>query len=162
MHTLVIVDMQASFKSSNNLRLIHNIFREIDLAKKHNWPIVVLEYKDHGKTHKDIINRIGRYNKKRVSTKSIDDGSYEADGQIRNLTKSKRVRLVGVNLNACVLDTACGLKRLKYKVEIVNDACRSDGFWMHEWQNGFLPVIRNLDIGVIRHRTKIYNTNVWK
>jgi nicotinamidase-related amidase len=162
MHTLVIVDMQASFEASNNLRLTRSIFREIDLAKKHNWPIVILEYKHHGKTHKDIINRIGRYNKKRVSTKTIDDGSYEANEEIFNLTKCRKVRLVGVNLNACVLDTARGLKRLKYKVEIVNDACRSNGWWMHEWQNNFLPVIRNLNIGVIRHRTRIYNTNVWK
>jgi hypothetical protein len=161
MHTLVIIDMQASFKSSNNLRLTRSIFREIDLSKRHNWPIVILEYKNHGHTHRNIINRIGRYSKKKISTKTIDDGSFEANTKICNLTKCRRVRLVGVNLNACVIDTARGLKGLGYKVEIVNDACRSDGFWFHEWQNGFLQVIKDSDISVIRHKVKIYNSNVW-
>lgn len=127
MHSLVIIDMQSQFVATQNGKLIDNIKKEIDISKRNYWPILIVEYKTKWyctDTIKDIINYIGSYPRTSYVIKKEADGSKEIAGEINQITKCKRIRLVGVETNCCVLQTAAGLSRYnKYKIEVAENSC---------------------------------------
>lgn len=125
MHTLVIIDMQPMFTASKNKKLISNICREIQLSKRNNWPIILVRYSGCGKITSTISKALKNYQNIKCVTKDADNGSKEVIRTLKKVTKSKNLRLVGVNTNACVAQTAAGLS-YTYKVTLVNDCCNSD------------------------------------
>jgi hypothetical protein len=146
--------MQRFFDAANNVSLVKSIKREIELSKKHGWPIVVLEYDECGRTKSSILSKLWHYPYKHVTKKSFDDGSCEAVSAIRQFTKSKNIRIVGVNTDACVTDTARGLKELyHYNVTFVNDCCRTTSKGS---QNYYLKRIsKRYGFNVLRNNIKI-------
>jgi nicotinamidase-related amidase len=156
MHTLVIVDMQKFFTAANNVFLVKSIKREIELSKKHNWPIIVLEYNECGRTKSSISSQLWNYPYKYITKKFQDDGSFEAFSAITKLTKSKNIRIVGVNTDACVISTAYGLMLYNYNVTFVNDGCRSD--CLNKLQNSYLKTIsKKYGFNILRNNIKINN-----
>lgn len=134
MYSLVIIDMQPIFPASGAKNIQSPILREIRLAKKHNYPIVVVEYrflKNYSRTRKYITKELGK--KFILVEKDRDDGSGALAPVLKGITKSKNVRLVGVNTHGCVKDTAEGLQWHGYNVKVVGDACNAEWSTDHQW-----------------------------
>jgi hypothetical protein len=127
MNILVIVDMQAKFPASLHPYTQDQIIKEIQNAKNNNDFIIVLEYACYGPTLSRIMNAIGFYNKLYVLQKDDDDGSPEISSRFFGGSSDENIcfRITGVNLNACVADTAIGLANMykNAKVQIVSEAC---------------------------------------
>ncbi|MFA5758531.1 MAG: isochorismatase family protein [Clostridia bacterium] len=124
MHTLAIIDMQSEFEASKNKDLQPSILREINLCRRNNWPIILVEYFNSGNTCRFITNNLRNYNKLLYIIKYEDDGSMPIDRAVRTITRSKNLRVVGVNTDYCVKQTAVSLARdYGYKVNIVDDGC---------------------------------------
>lgn len=122
--TLCVVDMQPGFWSSDSI--IKEVIREIKLAKRRNDGIVFLEMRPdfHNKTHNVLIDtaKSGGYAKVTYAEKKYNDGSDEfvKAVNVSGWSKLKRVRVCGVNRNACVNDTIHGLvvSGLDIKIEL--------------------------------------------
>lgn len=91
-HCLVIIDMQWEFlqqikKTQNINLLIENIIKKINYFKKHNLPIVIVEYifNDNNSnknirnlyTAKKILKEVVHYDKLYYTTKTDDSGAVE-------------------------------------------------------------------------------------
>jgi len=123
---LVITDMQSGFKAASNGRLLERVCRLIDFAISHNWSIAVLEFEGYGDTLASIAERLKGYGNCFTVKKSINDGSHPLLERCNALgLRVKRYVVCGVNINACVLETVCGLA---YSVEhpsvsVIIEAC---------------------------------------
>ena len=122
MKTLVIVDMQPKFQSSQKEELIENVKKQITVANLNNWPIILLEFGGFGPTDQRILDALStiEYYKK---TKDNDDGSEEVNETIEEFGLPRTVRLCGVNTNCCVYETYRGLADQGYPLEVVKNAC---------------------------------------
>jgi len=126
---LCIIDMQYGFRASKNLETIYNVIKEIQKAKKSNLPIINVELdpKSFEKTCPIIKEFLKDYNKVFNVRKDADDGSAEIIRKIKaKKLEIKTIRLVGVNIDACVISTATGLARNNINVKIVQKACNSE------------------------------------
>jgi len=124
MYSLVIIDMQPVFKASQEPGLVQPITREIQLAKKKGYPIVVVEYETKGKgknTLEYIAKKVREYGS--FVIKNTDDGAWAIIPMLKARTRSKKVRVVGVNTAACVYQTVCSLAEEGYKVQVIADGC---------------------------------------
>ncbi len=131
-YTLVVIDMQQAFPPARDSLLQQNIRREICAAKTANTAIVMVEfvsvYPDYGTTIPILTNLVSGYDRCAVVKKTYDDGSrpiIEACSQAGYTMKN--FRLVGVNINFCVLATTRGLaaKLPKSRVVVIKDACNA-------------------------------------
>lgn len=128
-YVLVIIDMQENFISAHNKYTISNIKKQINLAKKYNCPILVVEYitsgfaKNSQKTIPSIRKSLEGTNHFYIEKSNVD-GSNEIDKFIKykNL-KGLRLRVVGIETNVCVAETVTSLIKKKYKISIVKDSC---------------------------------------
>ena len=159
MHTLIIIDMQPGFNAAFNPKLKKPITREIKLCKKHNWPIIIVEYRDaySGTTLKWITDQIKNYKHSFTVHKKENDGSGAI---IKALSKRglsiDKARIIGVNTGACVQSTATGLKyNHKIETEIVADGCYS---WSHEHHIFGLREIQWAGIKIL-HCPKLYKVD---
>jgi nicotinamidase-related amidase len=162
MHTLVIIDMQRYFSASLDKSLVKPILREINLSKRNNWPIIMVEYinlngKSYGKTLPFISKSLKDYSRKVTVKKCRDDGSREISAALRKLTRSKSVRIVGVNTLECVRLTAQGLVDKNYNVTIIFDGCNSS-YMRH---NDTVRVLKYHKFNLMRltheQRTSLFN-----
>lgn len=157
MYSLIIIDMQPGFLAANHVSIKGPILREIKLAQKHNYPIIVVEYN---------INK-GYHTKKYITKelsgnitfirKDTDDGSGHVIPILKTITKSKNVRLVGVNTNACVRETAEGMHYRGYKVQVVGDACSASVPTDHE--SSLLKLKKGRKIKILRLKQGLASTN---
>jgi len=130
MHSLVIIDMQPGFSGACTTSLRQPILREIELCKKHKWPIIIVEFCrgakfnfSFGATMPYIRNALIGHHRYRYVYKTQNDGSTKVRDALKLFTKCKKVRVVGVNTCACVRETALGLQKKNYKVSIIMDGC---------------------------------------
>ncbi len=126
--TLCIVDMQPCFKATE--QAIPGVLKEIERAKKNNDTVIVLEYTHRlykkRQTIKPVLDALKDYRYKVAYVNKIeDDGSTEFLIVAKKLRfKTEKVRVVGVNREACVFATVDGLSyspRIK-SIEVVLDA----------------------------------------
>lgn len=126
--TLVIIDMQTGpdgFLSSRDPNTISHIIRQVEMAKRHHWGIIVVEYVGHGRTNNKIMNALIGYDRWVKTTKAHDDGSKQVLlAAAKNLYEMKRFRVCGVNINACIRETTMGLAK-KAEVHVMKHACNS-------------------------------------
>jgi nicotinamidase-related amidase len=163
MHTLVIVDMQNNFFATRNTNLKKNIIREIKLSKKHNWPIIILEFANCDRTLLCIRSLLNSYKNCFYEIKYENDGSKEVIHAINKritINNSKNIRVVGVETNFCVGDTIRSLIHKKYNVSVVSNACRSS--WLNTYfkQNKFLRSIKGLNIMYGRNIKHQFNKGI--
>ena len=130
MYALCIIDLQEGFRASNGPNLRHAVTREIELAKRRNYPILVVEYSGFGKTESWVKEAIGSYPAK-YCTKKTDDGSKAilGAGILKRHFGAKNYRICGINTDACIEKTVdgliCGIDPLQQKIEVVKDGCWS-------------------------------------
>lgn len=143
MSTLVVIDMQYSFKSASNPDVVKNVLHQIKLAKTRMAGIVLLRYIDSGPILYEISDAVDGYTRKTTVIKRDDDGSREVMKAInRKKFSSERIRVCGVNIGYCVQDTVCGLLSWpEVVVEVAKKACgpynhdNVEGEWAGYWKN---------------------------
>lgn len=142
--TLVIIDMQDGFHSAKNPYTIKNIQKEIRKAIKHKVGIIVVEYEGFGRTLWKLRSLLDTYEDVVYVSKYTDDGGREVyDEIISNRFNRRKLKICGVNSDACVCETALTLANdLPYtKVEVVEDACNSSNvesdnfYWVEDYPN---------------------------
>jgi nicotinamidase-related amidase len=131
-YCLVIVDMQPQFRAARNDEVADIICDLIELAKKDDATILVLEYEGFGKTRDDIIDAIGDYTYFNSAQKYTDDGSKQITGFVGNEVPLK---ICGVNFGCCVRETALGATKRGYDVEVISEACYQPEDWEDEDEN---------------------------
>jgi hypothetical protein len=126
--TLVIIDMQSGedgFFTARDPATIRHVIRQVEMAKRHNWGIIVVEYMRHGRTEPKIMNKLISYERWTRVRKYRDDGSKVIlTAAAKNQFEMKRFRVCGVNINACVFETTMGLAK-KAEVHVVKHACNA-------------------------------------
>jgi len=123
MYTLVVVDMQDTFKFAKEPAVIKACQREIKLAIRRNYGIIFLEFEYCGNTISELKNLVNGYGKAYFAIKSRDDGSREAIELINQHNLYHNIRIVGVNTSYCVYETVEGLTNYHGKITVVADAC---------------------------------------
>lgn len=109
--TLVIIDMQSGFGADKIPHTAAACLREIKIAKRNKWGIVVLEYDCHDQTIEPIQRAIGGYRLHVKMDKFCDDGSAEVLEAITDYNlPGDSLRVCGINAAACVKSTIRGLK----------------------------------------------------
>ena len=117
MPALCIVDMQPSFTAYLNASSA--VVKQVELFKKYNRPIIVVEFAGSGTTVSAVANLLKDYKKTVTVFKHSCDGSTQTSEMLKkDYKKIKRVVVCGVNTCACVSATAIGLAHLGYKVTV--------------------------------------------
>lgn len=130
--TLVVVDMQAHFGAACDPDVVIGVTQEILEAKQRKRAIILLEYRDCGKSHEGFAELLRNYPLKARIKKGDDDGSLEVIRTLRRRGFSDRyLRICGVNADCCVCATVWGLlsKLDDTRIEVVKRACG--------WENTF-------------------------
>lgn len=143
-YTLVIVDMQGSFKASKGV--IKEVEDEVRLAKQNDASIVVLQYQNRGKTHDSIMHLIKSSGVRHsVLWKSRDDGSEEVARASLNKGYPRRAfRVCGVNTHACVRRTVVGLTKRFPTSDIFVATAACNGPVSNNWKR--FPRHRNIKL----------------
>jgi nicotinamidase-related amidase len=141
--TRIIIDMQAAFIAANRPNVVIGVTREIIAAMRERAPIILVEYRGSGKTHKGFLDLLKGYDKFAKIGKNTDGGSKEVLAAIvRRNFPYKYLRIGGVNTNACVQATVRGLVHStllrKSRIELVKAAC-GDGNERYDWRK--FPVV---------------------
>ena len=148
MNSLLIVDMQDEFPSSKKHQTICECIKLICRAKLNLEPIIVLEYVNFGNTLTRLSRMLSRYDRRYLVKKNDNDGSDEIhDFVVKTKLGITDFTICGVNLDACVQETATGLAEIGYNVKVVKKACNTDGprcFSESGWRN--YPKMANLKV----------------
>jgi len=135
-YTLVIIDMQKYFDTSQKKSVIANCRKEIKKAIKTNNHIMFVEYCGCGKTDTRLTNMTKGYPKKSIVTKKWDGGADEVTKKIQEWKLArKNLRVCGVNTDACVYKTVIGLRfnLPKSNIFLVKNACNTSRKTGHTW-----------------------------
>ena len=128
---LIIIDMHPCCDAAKDRATVQSILREIKQAKRFNHIIFLVEMIGCGETDKNILDVLKNYKRKTFKiTKREDDGSLNiVQCIINNGLSLSKLKICGINTNACVSSTVNGLIRrfdLKIPVEIIADACNTE------------------------------------
>lgn len=135
--TLVVVDMQSTFKAALNIDVIVGVSREIVETKARNGAIIIVEYAGCDSTHQGILNLLAGYRDKARVIKRDDDGSAEILSVLRRRGfYGGHLRVCGVNTDCCVAATVDGLlsRDLGMRVDVVKSACEWAGKKRFDWR----------------------------
>ena len=130
-YTLVVLDVQVYFEAASSFKLISNCKREIRKAINNKAPILLVEYINCGRTSDEILEVLSKYDNKFIVIKTTDDGSFKILEAIAHFHLPNKIRLIGVNTNACVYATAKGLVKKSCEVNVIADACNSINLKFH-------------------------------
>ena len=110
MYTLVVVDMQPKFATSQKQSTKDRVQELILQAIEDDAGIVFLEFLGYDKTDSKLVATVEGYKKAHFQTKQENDGSFQVIEIIKkNKLPAKTVRVCGVNTNYCVRETVQGL-----------------------------------------------------
>lgn len=114
MYTLVVVDMQPAFRSSQNQATIDRCNELIQQAIKDEAPIVFLEFEGYEQTDSRLLAAVEGYNHAHFKSKYENDGSFQVKETIElHQYPHETIRVCGVNTNYCVRETVLGLVEMK-------------------------------------------------
>lgn len=138
---LLVVDMQDAFKASRNV--LDGVEAEVKKAVRNKEWIIFLEYFGDGPTHYRLKKAVKGYKRKSFVKKDADDGSWRL---IRRMDRLQlfppRIRVCGVNTNACVKKTVFGIAaRLDTKLVILQDLCSAS---TKKWHNAGIRFMQKL------------------
>lgn len=156
-YTLLVIDVQPYFDAANNRRVISNCKREIRKAMSDKAAIILVEYIGCGRSNSGITKMVEKYDRGFVVLKDDDDGSDEISNVIEHFKLPKsRIKVTGVNTNACVQDTVTGMvskyanKRLS--ISIVADACNAMSDSGHVYGLRYMSALK---------KVKLINSKRW-
>jgi len=131
-YTLLVIDVQPYFDSANSERVVRNCRREIRQAMKDKAAVLLVEYDRCGDSNKSLAKMVKKYDRGFIVKKAHDDGSSEIKEIItRHRLPKSRIKVTGVNTNACVQGTVKGLvaksKSIskRFNISVIADACNS-------------------------------------
>lgn len=156
-YVLIVVDMQPNFKASCDAATLAAVCREVETARQLGMYIMLLEIpyesvfdvEPFPPTHQCIMDLLAGYGRFVVQGKRYCDGSKQIVLRSEREgfpTTNTKYRVVGVNIDACVVETAKGLfERTGLPVEVVKAACNTDGDISTCWKSfdglaGIVPV----------------------
>ncbi len=143
---VVVVDMQEGFlmniNSTNRYSLIAMQLQLIEACKKHNVPVIALQYEGCGKTTQIIAQEIER-NKRNLFLEKNDPNGFDNPELKTALNErgAKNICLTGVYADACVRNTGLGALENKFRIYTANDlitdvtssAIESARRWFNLW-----------------------------
>lgn len=130
MYTLVVIDMQPYFSTSQKGSILAACKKEIRLAMQNKAAIVFVEYANYGLTDDRLTNLTKNYNRKVTVIKQNNGGGVGVKRAIvKNKFPKRNIRVSGVNINYCVYDTVSQLVgALKSaKIKVLSKACNCNG-----------------------------------
>lgn len=138
--TLLIVDMQDDFPCSRPI--VDAVCREVDLATKYGWSIIVLEFRHRGKgkpTYSKIMDKVRAARvPKVVLQKDREDGAaIVLEACRKHNLGTTRIRACGVKLLHCLALTVSTMARSlpESQFQVVRQASNgdhdSDFAWFH-------------------------------
>lgn len=143
MYTLAVIDMQSKFldQLTNNKSIIAACNQAIKKAVEDKAYILFVEYYGYDRTIPELVSIANKGDYKNIShvKKFGDDGGRELIKTIDSFNFPKKIKVVGINTDCCVLATVQGyLSAINYipefnqsKVEVLTRACGSA--WNHEY-----------------------------
>ena len=116
MPALCIVDMQTGFDS--HPFAIKGVLEQIELFKKHKWPIILVEYRHYGQTINQVMEKLEGYPV--IKVEKSDNGGGEEVAKALTLRRPliKNITMCGINTCYCVGETAIGLIQKDYNVKL--------------------------------------------
>ena len=135
---LVIIDMQAYFKTALHKGTIRNCITQIRKAIKEEISILVLEYEDLddedriGDTLPKLKKHLDPYCETHYIKKHQDDGGHDIINYIEDegIGLIQKFRVCGVNITACVASTVDTLiNEWDAEIEIIKKACNDRSCW---------------------------------
>jgi nicotinamidase-related amidase len=123
---LCVIDMQPYYEVSQVEWLIDNVLCEIKKAKRQHLPILLVKTIGAGEIDDRIFEEVESYSDSYVVTKKTCDGHQEIIKVLkRNKLGLERLRVCGVETDACVADTVTGLAESLpgLSIEVVKKAC---------------------------------------
>ncbi len=110
---LVVVDMQGFFQASHDQSLVAAVTKQIHRAKRRNWPIIFVEYRDCGPTLLSLMEEVAKYENKHIVKKAEDSARWAIQDLMRaEGLRINAFRVCGIYLTACVKKTAIDLARV--------------------------------------------------
>jgi hypothetical protein len=161
-YTLVVVDMQEEFSAANHVETIIAVEEAIIQAIQDYANIIFLEFIGCGRTMDRIYSLVDSYHQVFFLKKPSCDGSLFIN-RLNSAFNLQEVhfKIVGVNTDACVLDTVYGLNR-QYPdsvIEVIEKAVNSD--LNHHRGLALMKELKNIVITKdSQPRTQILKSNV--
>lgn len=152
---ILLIDMQDDFleeiQRDEVERMITNQIEVLECAQQNNLPIILLEYRNHDATNKQLRKILSNSNYKKI-VKSEDDGFlYTSLDSIVKEKGASELVFMGINASACVKRTAKGALNAGYSIVTSPDIIADPKHWRDnkslEWygSNGTLcPNTENL------------------
>jgi hypothetical protein len=136
--------MQPYFKAANNKKLIYSLIQQVRKAKKQKCSILILEYKNCGKTNSLILKHLVNYNNVIFESQSENSGAKIINKLINDNIIINNIKICGINTDCCVKETVNDLlKNKKVKIELLADCCFSEYTCNHfETLNDWIKSIR--------------------
>ena len=139
---LVVVDMQLGFETAHKPKTITNCLTLIEHFKVHQRPIVILRYGrnelySYGAILPQIAKATRNYPLTTKITKFCDSGAWSV---MPLFSKKHHMFICGVNIGACIAETALDLAVYDYPVYVVAPACNGTENYVH-WESLFPKVI---------------------
>jgi hypothetical protein len=152
-YSLIIVDMQKIFSSSQDAQVQKSCIREIKKAIRDRSVILFVEYAGYDPTIQVLTDIVVQTNYKRVYhvIKRGNDGGKEViDFLVKHHLPKMNMRVCGVNTDYCVRETINGIKQHlpSARINLVADACGSN--WSHV--SGLQQIKQVPNVKVIRAR----------
>lgn len=144
--------MQKFFPAANNPATVQAVSKEVKAAIQRRQPVLIVEYdpSEVGPTHDCILELVSRYARALRITKHAADGSHQLlDVCILNNLPHSRLRVVGVNSDACVLETIEGYISLvpDCTITVVRPACNClTGDTNDVWTDDFPKLSNNVTV----------------
>lgn len=130
-YSLVIIDMQPEFKAAKGKRVYNAVMCEIKQAIKKRAAIVFVEFGNynevpHTRTRKGLRLATSKYDRVFTTVKLQNDGGDKIMNMIVKNNLSRKIRVCGVNTDACVVSSVRGMVRAsekKVKINVIADGC---------------------------------------
>ena len=159
MNVLAIIDMQREFAVTAE-PLIPAVIKRIERAKKKKQHIIFVEYASRTSTYRVLLDVVEDYKLVKKICKYSDNGAKEIAQALGNY-RDIEIDVCGVNLGACVQDTAYGLLKYKRfrKVNILVTACNDteSGF---QYAIGIFKQYPDPKLKLINKRALYYGKNL--
>ena len=139
---MLLIDMQDDFlediDAREKEREIPNMLRVLEYAGDHKIPLIVLEYKGHEPTIKELRQKIDSLPTTVIYITKLDDSGFYNTGleaRLKNLRINNLV-LMGINATGCVMRTAESALNHGFRIFTSLDLIAQPSSWVDDQDEG--------------------------